>query len=52
MAEDDAEMLGRLRRYGRTGRPLGSPGFVADLERRLHRRLAPRKPGRPRKGEK
>jgi putative transposase len=46
VAEDDAETLGRLRRYGRTGRPLGSPGFVADLERRLSRLLSPRRPGR------
>ena len=30
----------------RTGRPLGSDGFVADLERRLGRTLARQKPGR------
>jgi len=35
-----------LRRGERTGRPLGSPAFVDDLERRLGRPLAPRKPGR------
>ena len=29
----------------RTGRPLGSPGFVADLEQRLGRTLARQKPG-------
>ncbi len=30
----------------RTGRPLGSAAFIADLERRLGRTLTPRKPGR------
>jgi putative transposase len=35
--------------HGRTGRPLGDADFVALLERRLHRRLGPRPPGRPRK---
>jgi putative transposase len=28
VAEDGEEMLRRLRQHGRTGRPLGSPGFV------------------------
>ena len=40
--EEDEEAL---RRHGRTGRPLGSPEFVTDMERRLARILAPRKPG-------
>lgn len=35
-----------LRAAEKTGRPLGSPSFVADLEQRLNRRLAPRKAGR------
>ena len=35
-----------IERHLRTGRPLGEPGFVAELERRLHRPLAPQKPGR------
>jgi putative transposase len=35
-----------LRRGERTGRPLGAPAFVQDLERRLGRPLAPRAPGR------
>jgi len=39
LAEDDEEMLRRLRRHGGTGRPLGSPRFVADLEDRLGRLL-------------
>jgi putative transposase len=35
----------RIRAGERTGRPLGSAGFVAELERRLGRQLARRKPG-------
>jgi putative transposase len=35
----------RIRAGERTGRPLGSDGFVAELERRLGRPLARRKPG-------
>lgn len=35
-----------LRRHERTGRPLGSAGFVKGLERKLKRPLAPRKAGR------
>ncbi len=38
-----------LRAHERTGRPLGSEGFVAGLEGRLDRQLAKRKPG-PAKG--
>jgi putative transposase len=34
-----------LRRAESTGRPLGSPGFVASLESRLGRSLKPTKPG-------
>lgn len=32
-----------------TGRPMGSEGFIADLERKLSRKLLPGKAGRPRK---
>jgi putative transposase len=35
-----------LRRHERTGRPLGSQEFVADLEQQLGRRLQPQKAGR------
>ena len=45
VAEDDEDMLRRLWRHGRTGRPLGSPSFVTDLEQCLSRPLSPRKPG-------
>ncbi len=34
-----------IRRGERTGRPLGTPGFIAKLEKRLGRPLARRKPG-------
>jgi putative transposase len=40
---------GQLRRCTYNGRPLGSPDFVADLERSTLRLLAPRKGGRPKK---
>ena len=45
-ADADAEAL---RRSTHTGRPLGAPDFVADLERVLRRPLAPQKGGRPAK---
>jgi hypothetical protein len=35
----------RLRRHGRTCRPLGDPAFIARLETRLDRRLHRLKPG-------
>ncbi len=38
--------LRRIRTHERTGRPLGTEAFVCDLERRIGRPLAPRKPGR------
>ena len=37
----------RIRNATRTGRPMGEPVFVHDLERRLLRRLTPGKAGRP-----
>lgn len=48
----DAESAGEgnaLRQSTHTGRPLGSPDFVAALEELTARPLAPRKGGRPRK---
>jgi len=50
-AEEDEATLERLRRHGRTGRPLGPVSFLRRLERRLDRRLVPGTPGRPRKEE-
>ena len=47
-AGTDAEQQA-IRVSTHTGRPLGAPDFVADLERALHRTLAPQKGGRPRK---
>jgi len=46
------ETVRRLRLHSRTMRPLGDAGFVAELERLLDRRLAPRKPGRKPKPKK
>ncbi len=40
----------RIREATRTGRPLGEAGFILELEQRLHRRLAPEKPGRHPRG--
>ena len=48
-SEDEGDDLERLRRHGRTGRPLGDEAFVASLEKRLGRRLVPAQGGRPRK---
>ena len=39
-----------LREHVRTGRPLGTPAFVADLERQVGRQLTPAKRGRKRRG--
>jgi len=44
--DDEAE---RLRLQPRTGRPLGSDGFVKRLEAKLGHSLLPRNPGRKRK---
>jgi putative transposase len=43
---DDDRAFAPLRAAEGSGRPLGSADFVAELERRLGRRLAPRPPGR------
>jgi len=49
LADDEREAI---RAAERTGRPLGSPPFIARLEKRLHRPLARRKPGpKPRERE-
>ncbi|MEW6758568.1 MAG: transposase, partial [Acidobacteriota bacterium] len=47
-AEAEAEVI---RRRERTGRPLGSEGFLQRLETRLGRALKPRKPGRKKREE-
>jgi putative transposase len=44
-----AEEAAAIREATHTGRVLGSERFVAELERKLERQLAPGKPGRPRK---
>ena len=41
----EAEAVDEFRRHERTGRPLGSDGFLAGLERMLRRILRPQKPG-------
>ncbi len=43
------DTLESLRRHARSGRPLGPPAFVAEMERRSGRKLAPGRRGRPRK---
>lgn len=44
--DPDDPAFATLRAAETTGRPLGTAGFVADLERRLGRRIARRAPGR------
>jgi hypothetical protein len=44
--EADAAAFVRLRPSELTGRPLGSAGFAAEIEKRLRRILAPGKRGR------
>jgi len=43
----EVEQRESLRTHARTGRPLGSDGFVKRLERQVGRRLRPCSPGRP-----
>ena len=43
--QSDGAAMGRLRAAETIGRPLGSPGFLADIERRTGRTLAPAKRG-------
>src|SRR5258708_876492 len=45
---EGAEETAVIREATHTGRVLGSESFVAELELKLERRLAPGKPGRPR----
>ncbi len=47
----DEEATERIRRNTMTGRPTGSPSFVAQLESLLGRTLSPLKRGRKPKGE-
>jgi putative transposase len=44
---DTCETDDMIRRCTHTGRPLGAPEFVKQLEHSLQRRLAPAKGGRP-----
>jgi len=48
-AEGTDEALEELRRHERTGRVLGSEGFVAKVARLVGREVRPGRPGRPRK---
>jgi len=49
-SEQDIKML---QQHERTGRPLGSDGFLIRLEKSIGRLLKPKRPGRkPKKGEK
>ena len=45
------DVVAVMRRHERTGRPLGSAAFVAELEGRLGRMLSPQRPGRKRKAK-
>jgi putative transposase len=52
LAEADADDLAKqLHTHGNTGRPLGKKAFIARLETKVGRPLAPRKPGRKPKME-
>ncbi len=42
---DDVDLTRRLELHGRTGRPLGSAAFLAQIERHLGRSVQPRKRG-------
>ena len=42
---DDPQEAGQVEKHLRTGRPLGSPTFVQQLEERLNRRIGKGKPG-------
>ncbi|MGZ6124134.1 MAG: transposase [Myxococcales bacterium] len=41
----EPDLAAELRRHSNTGRPLGTEGFVDDVERKLGRVLRPRRPG-------
>ena len=44
-ATPEEQHAARLRQATRTGRPLGSPEFISELEARLQRTLTRQKPG-------
>jgi len=48
---EDEALVEAVRRNTLTGRPAGSEGFIASLERLVGRVLRPKKGGRPRKGK-
>ena len=48
---EDVDELIQIRNSNRTGRPLGSDGFISELERNLNRRLRAMPKGRPWKRE-
>ena len=52
LLSSEPEESARLRHHVRTGRPLGSRGFIETAERLLGRRLRPRPAGPPSKDEK
>ena len=45
----DEDALDAIRSHGRTGHPLGSNRYLANLKRKLGRSVKPNPPGRPRK---
>lgn len=49
--DDEAAEIAALRHATRTGRPLGSEGFVKRLEATFGRKLNPKRTGRPKKTE-
>lgn len=51
LMQQDPVMDQKIRRSTSTGRPLGSEGFVAALEKQLCRKLLPKKAGRPRRSK-
>jgi len=45
LQSDDGETAGLIKQHDRTGRPVGSKGFLEKLERKLNRSLFPQKRG-------
>ena len=45
LLQSDSEKLKSMRVHFRTGRPLGSEGFISNAESQTDRRLRPKKPG-------
>jgi putative transposase len=52
LVSPDETIRGHLRQHERTGRPLGSPDFIGQLEERLARKLKPQRPGPKKKDVK